>query len=325
MADIRNERDGTTFPCETGDTILRAALRAGIGMPYSCNTGSCGNCRFELVEGEVRHLRADPPAWSEKDRAKNRWLGCQASPGGNCLVKFRAFDEYVPPVRPATRSARLASVRKITPDISEFAFEVEGSLDFRPGQYALFHVPGVDGPRAYSMSNLASDGHWRFMVKKVSGGAATGWLFDAEPGAELKLDGPFGTGYLREHSDREIVLLAGGSGLSPMVSIARGAAAAGLGPVHLFYGCRTEADMVDASIVPEAAETTSFLAALSEPGSDWSGPTGFLHEVVEARMSDRLKDCEVYFAGPAVMSAAVQKMTHGLGVPQSQLHFDEFY
>ena len=89
MPQITNERDGASFACEDGDTILRAALRAGVGMPYSCNTGSCGNCRFDLVEGSVRHLRADPPAWSERDLKRNRWLGCQATPDGDCRVKFR--------------------------------------------------------------------------------------------------------------------------------------------------------------------------------------------------------------------------------------------
>ena len=69
MARIVNARDGTSFPCDGNDTILRAALRAGVGMPYSCNTGSCGNCRFDLVDGSVRHLRDDPPAWGARSRS----------------------------------------------------------------------------------------------------------------------------------------------------------------------------------------------------------------------------------------------------------------
>ena len=81
--------DGSSFDCADNDTLLRAALRAGIGMSYSCNVGSCGNCRFELIDGEVTHLRADSPAWTEKDRKRNRWLGCQARPEGDCTVKFR--------------------------------------------------------------------------------------------------------------------------------------------------------------------------------------------------------------------------------------------
>lgn len=331
MPTITRDSDGSTFPCDDGDTVLRAALRAGIGMPYSCNTGSCGTCRFQLVEGEVRHLRQDAPAWSERELKRNRWLGCQAVPKGDCRVKFREMEQYVPPARPARRRAELVSVRPVTRDISDFAFRVEGEPSFRPGQYALFHVPGVEGARAYSMSNLAEDGDWRFMVKRVPGGEATGWLFGAEPGAGLTLDGPYGTAYLRTESERDIVLLAGGSGLSPMVSIARGAAAAGMlgaRKLHLFYGARETADLCDEGVCgPELAGHVTFVAALSEPepAAGWAGPTGFLHEVVRETMGEGLAACEVYFAGPAAMSAAVQAMAHEAGVPQEQLHFDEFY
>lgn len=330
MPKIQNVRDDTTFDCDPDDTILRAALRAGVGMPYSCNTGSCGNCRFELIEGELHHLRDDPPAWTEKDLKKNRWLGCQAAPHGDCRVKFRTMDDYVPPVRPERRAARLISVAPVTRDISEFSFEVDGPPDFRPGQYALFHVPGVDGPRAYSMSNLPGDGTWRFMIKRAPGGGATGWLFDADPGAEIGIDGPYGTAFLREESPRDIVLMAGGSGLSPMVSIALGAVAAGMEAdrkIHLFYGGRETADLCDPLILGPACEKVGFTAALSDPenGAEWAGPTGFLHDVIRDRMGEALTECEIYFAGPAVMSQAVQKMAHEAGVPMDRLHFDEFY
>jgi len=331
MPNITNQRDGAIFDCAEGDTILRAALRAGIAMPYSCNTGSCGNCRLELIEGEVRHLREDSPAWSERDLKRNRWLGCQATPLGDCQVKFRTMPQYEPPVRPALRDAELTSVTAITRDISEFTFRIDGPPDFRPGQYALISVPGVDGPRAYSMSNLAADGEWRFMVKKVPEGAATGWLFDAGPGAQVTMDGPYGTAFLKQDSPRDIVLLAGGSGLSPMVSIAKSAAAAGMlanRKLHVFYGARDIPDLCDApTLGPDAAAHARFVPALSDPGADsgWDGATGFLHDVVAADMGEALKDCEIYFAGPAVMSEAVQKMAYEIGVPSDQLHFDEFY
>lgn len=328
MAEILNERDGTSFECEEGDTILRAALRAGVGMPYSCNTGSCGNCRFELIDGKVRHLRDDPPAWGERDLKRNRWLACQAAPESDCRIKFRAAPDYVPPVTPEKRAARLTSIQKITHDISEFTLDIDGSPDFRPGQYALLDLPGIEGPRAYSMSNLASDSHWRFMVKRVPGGSASNWLFDSAPGAELTVDGPYGTGYLREDSPRDIVLMAGGSGLSPMVSIALGAVAAGMSDtrkIHMFYGGRDLPDLYDPAHLGPAQEKIAFTAALSEPKSNWTGAKGFLHEVVASDLGANLKDCDIYFAGPAVMSAAVQKMAHEAGVPMDRLFFDEFY
>jgi toluene monooxygenase electron transfer component len=297
-------------------------------MSYSCNTGSCGNCRFELLEGAVVHRRADAPAWTERDLKRNRWLGCQAEPEGDCRIKFRADEAAVSRDRPMRRQGRLVSVERITHDITEFAFEVEGPDGFRPGQYALFYAPGVDGGRPYSMSNLPGQGIWRFMVKRVPGGAVTGHLFDtAKPGDRLALDGPYGTAWLREDSRRDLLLMAGGSGLSPMVSIARAAAEAGMlahRKIRFFYGCRAKADLIDPSLL-DFLPKSSLIQALSEPGPGWAGKAGFLHEVVADSLGPGLVSFEVYFAGPAVMSAAVQKMAHEAGLPSGQLHFDEFY
>ena len=147
MATITTHPDGTEFACAEDDTILRAALRAGLGMSYSCNVGSCGNCRFELIEGTVEHARSDAPAWTERDLKRNRWLGCQARPVGDCRIKFRADPAAASCDRPTRREAELVSVTQVTRDISEFTFRVEGDDVFRPGQYALIYAPGVDGGR----------------------------------------------------------------------------------------------------------------------------------------------------------------------------------
>lgn len=328
MAKISIHSGASSFECTDEDTILRAALRAGHGMPYSCNVGSCGNCKFTLIDGEVEHLRADLPAWNERDMKRNRWLGCQARPNGDCTIKFREDPTCVPPHQPIQRRARLMQVHSITHDIHEFRFEVNGPDDFRPGQYALLSLPGVEGARAYSMCNLPGEGYWSFQIKQVPGGAATGKLLDLTLGAEITLDGPFSTAYLREDIPRDIILLAGGSGLSPMVSIARGAEAAGLlgdRKVHFFYGCRSKEDMIALAELPTPlSEMITFYTALSE-NAEAGYRQGFLHNVVANEFGDSLKDHEIYFAGPAVMAASVQKTAYDLGVPRSQLHFDEFY
>ncbi len=332
MPTITNDRDGTRFDCAPGDTVLRAALRAGLGMSYSCNVGSCGNCRFDLIEGAVHHARADAPAWSERDRARNRWLGCQAVPDGECRVKFRPDPAAVSRDRPQQRRAEIVSVTPVTRDISDFALRIEGEDSFRPGQYALLHAPGIAGGRPYSMANTGGeDGIWRFLIKRVPGGALTGWLFDeAAPGATLDLDGPYGTAWLREEAEEEIVLLAGGSGLSPMVSIARGAAAAGLlerTRLHFFYGGRAEPDLFDPGAVlgADLASRVSFTAALSEPAAGWTGESGLLPEVVRTRLGAALGGARLYFAGPPAMSQAVQVMAHEAGLTPDRIHFDEFY
>lgn len=329
MARITTLPDLQSFECAPGDSILRAALRAGIGMPYSCNVGSCGNCRFELVEGSVTHDREDPPAWSERDLKRNRWLGCQALPGGDCTIKFRAESRYAVQPVPAMRTAELLSVRAITRDISEFTFRPEGDDAFHAGQYALIGAPGITGARAYSMANLPGTGLWQFQIKRVPGGALTKHLFDiAKPGDQLTIDGPYGTAFLQTDIQRDLVLMAGGSGLSPMMSILRGAVAAGMTAerkIHFYYGCRNSADLFDASEIEVLAPAVTFTAVLSETEPNWTGRTGFLHDAVAADLGADLPAHEIYFAGPAVMSAAIQKMAHEAGTPMSQLHFDEFY
>jgi toluene monooxygenase electron transfer component len=333
MARISLSDGDEAFECAPGDTILRAALRAGVGMSYSCNVGSCGNCRFELLEGHVTHLRQAPPAWTEKDRARNRWLGCQAAPEGDCRVKFRRDPAAVLPVRPAPRTGVLVARRDLNHDIAEFAIRVTGDPAFLPGQYALLSLPDVTGPRVYSMSNLPNDqGLWEFQIRRVPGGAATTALFDRlRPGDALSLDGPYGLAYLRTDAPRDLVLIAGGSGLSPMASIARGALAApalaGRG-IHVFFGGRGPADAQAAAFLadldPGRLQLTVVLSN-PEQAKGWTGPTGFVHAVAGDALGATLRDCEIYFAGPPAMATAVQAMLHGHGVPRDQIHFDEFY
>jgi toluene monooxygenase electron transfer component len=247
-------RTGHRFACAGDDTILRAALRAGFGFPYECNTGSCGTCRFELIEGEVVHERAEPPGWTELDRRRLRYLGCQARPAGDCMIKVRLDPGCVSRHRPRRLRARVRELLDLTHDMREFRLDLETPHRFRPGQYALFMLPGVSGRRAYSMCNVTATGaEWHFQIKLVPGGQATPLLFrEARVGAPVELDGPHGMAHLHEASPRDVLCIAGGSGLSPMISIVR-AAAASLPErqIHLVYGGRTPRDICGEPILAE--------------------------------------------------------------------------
>ena len=338
MARITLANSDAAFDVAEGDTVLRAALRAGLGFPYECNVGSCGNCRFELQEGEVAHLRAEPPAWGERDRARKRWLGCQAAPAGDCRIKVGLQEKYVPLVRPRISGAVLTERHDVTHDIVEFRFRLDDPHPFLPGQYALVDAPGVTGARAYSMCNVAGAGtaDWHFQIKRVPGGAATGALFDRlRAGDRVTLDGPYGMAWLREEAPRDVLCLAGGSGLSPMVSIARAAA---VSPkladrsIRFLYGGRTARDVAGEAFLrdlPGWGTRITYEAVVSQPdapeSAGWRGATGFLHEVAKARFGDALKDMEVYFAGPPAMAEATHRMLYEAGVPPERIHFDQFY
>jgi toluene monooxygenase electron transfer component len=321
----------------TDDTILRAALRQGLGFPYECNVGSCGNCRFDLIEGEVAHDRTDAPAWTDRDRQRKRYLGCQARPLGDCKIKVNLRDHYKSRHKPVRTEARLVETEDVTHDIREFRFRLADPAPFLPGQYALLYVPGVTGGRAYSMCNISDDGaEWHFQIKLVPGGAATPRLFgDLAIGDAIRVDGPYGMAYLREDAPRDVLCLAGGSGLSPMISIARGFAQsqklAGRN-LHFIYGGRAARDICGEPMLkclPGFGERIFYHPAVSAPDSDpettWTGRVGFVHAVAQEMHGEKLPEFEVYFAGPPPMAEAVQKMLFEMKVPQAQAHFDQFY
>jgi toluene monooxygenase electron transfer component len=324
------------FGCEDGDTVLRAALRAGIGFPYECNVGSCANCKFELVEGEVEMDWPQAPGWTDRDRQRKRYLGCQARPGSDCVVKLRPDARYVPPHRPQRTTAVLRSRRAVTHDIGEFRFQLAQPLLFEPGQYAVVRLPGVSGGRAWSMSNIAGDGSvWDFQVRRIPNGAGSAALFDVlAVGDTIGVDGPYGMAWLRRDAPRDILCVAGGSGLAPMISIARGAMAEpklAHHHLHFLYGGRTLADLCGEDMLCELAgwgERLSYHPAVS-PGAGvdaaWSGSIGYLHEVALQRFGEQLPQMEIYFAGPPAMATAMQRMLVEAKVPPSQVHFDQFY
>lgn len=335
MALISLQGSDRQWTCTDGDTILRAALRAGLGFPYECNVGACGNCRFDLIDGEIDHLRADPPGLSDRDRQRGRALGCQAVPRGDCTVKVRMTPHYEPKIPPVRQEAVLVETFDLTHDIREFRFVLDTPAQFLPGQYALLTLPGVDGARAYSMCNVPGDGtQWHFQIRSVPGGEATTKLFNAlNAGDRIGIDGPYGMAYLREDSPRNIVCMAGGSGLSPMVSIVRAAAqnpAMAGRRIDFFYGGRKVRDICGRDFLealPGFGETLNYHAAVSDEdaGGPWDGYKGFVHILATETLGERLPESEIYFAGPPAMGAAIQKLLYEKGVPPDQVHFDQFY
>lgn len=326
-----------SFECSDNDTILRAALRQGIGFPYECNVGSCGNCKFELLTGTVSSDWPDAPGRSEKDKSRNRHLACQCRALGPVTVKVRTSEKYRPVHPPQKATARLISKRQITHDIAEFSFELDEPVPFESGQYALLQLPGVTGPRAYSMSNAGSHGsRVEFQVRKTPQGAGTHVLFEGIKSADaVGFDGPYGMAFLRKESTRPIICIAGGSGLAPMISIARDALS---DPVrkdqqlHFLYGARMPEDVCGLDMLQPLAHWTTaghYHAAVSGLAPDQSTPVGmyrgFVHELLDSLHGPDLAMHEIYFAGPAPMAQALLKLLIDRNVPTEQIHFDQFY
>jgi toluene monooxygenase electron transfer component len=313
--------------------LLRGALRAGVGFPHECSVGGCGSCRFELIEGEMATLWEAAPGLSARDRKRGKRLACQSRPLSDCAVRVRASDEYRPPVRPRQSTATLLTRRQLTADMAEFTWRTAAPAEFLPGQYALLQLPGVVGARAYSMSNLANaDGVWQFIVRRVPNGMGTAALFDRlVPGDTLEMDGPYGMAYLRPESPRDLVCIAGGSGLAPMLSVARAAMSRpNAGRLDFFYGVRTPADLCAQPFLEGLAgfgTRLRFHPVVSQtvPEDGWAGARGFVHEELASRLDKPFADRDYYFAGPPPMIESVQQLLmieHK--VPFEQIHFDRF-
>lgn len=337
-ARVTVEGTGQQFAQDGGDTLLRAALRARVGLPYECNAGGCGSCRIEVVEGDVVDLWPDAPGRSARDRRTGKLLACQARAVGDAVIRVRTSAEYVGPVAPARHVARLVDVGRVTHDLRRFVLRTDTPARFEPGQYVSLGLPGVGAARNYSLANLANDdGTWELIVRRVPGGAATSALFDRlRVGDRVDLDGPYGLATLRAGAARDIACVAGGSGLAPMLSIARGAAAAGLlAERHLwfFYGARTPADVCGERELTELAASGARVSfhpvvsvAAEDHGMPWCGATGFVHEAACTALAGRLGEVEWYCAGPPPMTQALQTaLVLDHGVPVTQIHFDRFF
>lgn len=323
---------GPTFEVDGNeDTLLRGALRAGQAFTYECSVGGCGSCRFELLEGEVQTLWEQAPGLSERDRRRGKRLACQSRPLSDCRIRTRLEAPAPESIAPRRMTGVLESRRAITADMAEFTFHLPDAPTFLPGQYALLYLPQTHGARAYSMSGVSNgdEGSWRFIVRRVPGGTGTGALFDrVDIGDPVPIDGPFGHGYLRP-TERNAVCVAGGSGLGPMLSVARGALReSSARSVHFFLGLRTQDDLSAARELeplrgPRLLAATVLSAPSSEPA--WTGATGFVHAAVEAALPQPLAQFDFYFAGPPAMVEAMQELLvirHR--VPHAQIHFDRF-
>ncbi len=312
------------------DTLLRAALRAGLGFPNDCGVGGCGNCRFELISGAMETLWAEAPGLSERERKRGRRLACQSKPASDCVVKVRLADEYRPEIPARRLAARLDAMREIAPGMGEFVFRTEAPARFLAGQFAVLHPPGVEGARAYSMSNLPNeDGVWRFVVRRTPGGKGSNAMFDSlRVGDALTIDAPYGRAFWRNDNARDVVCVAGGSGIGPITSIVQAALRDG-GPrrIHVFEGARTAADLCFRKLVPEEAAQLSYAPSLSAEveGGAWAGARGFIHAHVEAHAFP-VETTEFYFAGPPPMVEAMNDLlVLRWRAPFGQIHTDKFF
>src|SRR5579863_9753934 len=205
---------------EAGGTVLEAALAQGVPYPHGCRSGNCGACKSRLEEGEVDLTPYSPYALSDEERAEGLILACRAVPWSDCTVAWLDADEVVlHPQRYLT--CRVLALEGLTHDIKRLrlAIEAGGPFTFSAGQYAALSFAGLP-PRDYSMANRPDEEILEFHIRRMGPGSVSAHVSERlQVGDTVRVEGPFGSSWLRENHRGPIIAIAGGSGLAPMKSI----------------------------------------------------------------------------------------------------------
>ncbi|OGA80873.1 MAG: CDP-6-deoxy-delta-3,4-glucoseen reductase [Burkholderiales bacterium RIFCSPHIGHO2_01_FULL_63_240] len=327
---------GRAFSMPRDETVLSAALHAGVGLPYGCKDGACGSCKCKLLEGRVIHGAHQAKALSEAEEAAGWMLSCCATPQTDLVIESRqvvGLDDH-PVVKMPTR---VTSLTRVAPDVMVIRLQLPAThhFGFRAGQYIEFILR--DGVRrSYSMANAPHTlkepgGGIELHVRHMPGGLFTDHVFGGMKEKEiLRVEGPHGTFFLREDSDRPIVLLASGTGLAPIKAIVEHMRHKGITrPTTLYWGCRSRADLYQHDwAAQQAAELPwlSYVPVLSDakPEDGWQGRTGFVHQAVLADLPD-LSQHEVYACGaPIMVGSARGDFTAQAGLPDEFFYADAF-
>ncbi|MDI3313849.1 MAG: 2Fe-2S iron-sulfur cluster binding domain-containing protein [Mycobacterium sp.] len=312
------------FRVRSGERILGAARRAGVWLPFECGWGSCSTCKATLVEGEVKLLFPQAPAVDPRDARRRRFLACQSTACSDITLKVLRFGPFEE--RP-TRDyhAELVSTEELGPDIRRFRFRLDITSQYRPGQHAILEL-GANLRRCYSMAGLPGADTVEFIAKRYAGGAGSNTLFSLAPGERIPIELPYGDMWLRG-GDRDVVLTAGGTGISAIIALVRQLAdAATTRAVHVFYGANTRDELVcwdELQQLVARLPSGRLHGALAKPAEGWSGTTGFVTDALESQLA-ALTDAEHYLAGPPVMVDAVLALLRERNIPIDRVHYDRF-
>ncbi|MGD2118167.1 MAG: CDP-6-deoxy-delta-3,4-glucoseen reductase [Chromatiales bacterium] len=305
------------FEVDAGETVLEAALRQDIGLPYGCRNGACGSCVATLQSGQVSYPSGKTGAL--EGLAETACLTCQAVPLSDLQLEVKLV-ERVAEIEVKTLPCRVARHQQLAHDVMAVWLKLPDNqrLQFLAGQYLNFLLS--DGrERAFSIANAPHDDEFiELHVRHVDGGEFTDYVFERmQDKAILRIKAPLGSFVLREESERPMIFVAGGTGFAPIKGQIEHAIYIGeTRLIHLYWGVRSLRDLYMGELVQQWADTHDnihFVPVLSEPDADWQGRKGFVHEAVVEDFPD-MSGFDVYMAGPPVMVNAGRDafLEHGL-------------
>ncbi|MQY51439.1 CDP-6-deoxy-delta-3,4-glucoseen reductase [Rhodocyclus tenuis] len=323
---------GQQFFAAPDETILDTALRQGVFLPHGCRDGVCGACRGKVLAGTVEHGAVREQALSAADRAAGSVLLCRAYARSDLVVAVRTASTSRD-IPPRTLPARVHRLQRAAPDIMIVELKLPASerLDFFAGQY--IDILLADGRRrSYSLANAPADGTLlQLHIRHVDGGVFTERVFSRLAERDiLRINGPHGSFYLREDSDKPLLLIAGGAGFAPIKSIVEQAIARGLSrPIALYWGGRRRADLYLGDLPEHWAAKHAhirYVLVLSEAcaADHWTGRLGLVHRAALADLPD-LSAYQAYVCGsPAMVDAARRDLIEQGHLPEHEFFADAF-
>jgi len=326
---------GRTFSVSRDEAILTAAIRNGVGLPYGCKDGACGSCKCRLLEGRVIHGVHQAKALSTAEEAAGWILTCQAAPQSDVVIEARTVPgagEFAVRKMPS----RVSSITQPAPGVAILQLQLPANdrLQYHAGQYVEFILR--DGARrSYSMANAphtqVDKPGIELHLRHLPGGKFTDHVFGAMKEKDiLRVEGPFGSFFLREDSAKPMILLASGTGFAPIKAIIEHLQfTKSQRQAVLYWGCRSKVDLYLHDWALNAAAqmpTLQYIPVLSEPKPEdaWTGRTGFVHRAV---MHDHpnLMNHQVYACGvPVMVESARRDFEMTCGLPDDEFYADSF-
>lgn len=321
-----NFEDGVTRFVESraGETVADAAYRAGLNIPLDCRDGACGTCKCRVESGAYDGGSYIEDALTEAEAASGLALACQARPESDLVVAIPVASSACK-IRPQTVETTLRAVTRLSPTTLAFTLEKPTGFAFLPGQYVNLRIPGMEQHRAYSFSSAPGDASLTFLVRDIPDGLMSGWLRAAQPGAGMAFTGPSGSFYLRTPA-RPLLLLAGGTGLAPFLSMLGALAdTACPQPVRLVYGVTRDEDLVGlAEIEALGARLADFACVTTVAAAESLHPRkGYVTQHVGPEWLHG-GDVDVYLCGPPPMVEAVRSWLGAAGVTPASFHYEKF-
>ncbi|HRH75269.1 MAG TPA: phenol 2-monooxygenase domain-containing protein [Zoogloea sp.] len=304
---------GQTIEIEEGQTILDAALRAGIYLPHACCHGLCATCKVQVADGEVEHGEASSFALMDFERDEGKCLACCATPQGDLVIEAEIDEDPDAENLPVQDyDGTVTRIETLTPTIKGVWIRLDAPIRFQAGQYVNLELPGDIGSRAFSIASPPSaSGEVELNIRIVPGGQGTTYVHDTmRAGERVRITGPYGRFFVKKSAHVPVLFMAGGSGLSSPRSMILDLLAEGFDrPITLVYGQRSREELYyhdDFVALAERHPNFRYVPALShEPeASGWTGFRGFVHEAAKVAFDNDFRGHKAYLCGPPLMIEA---------------------